>query len=539
MSINRLYLGYFSDVTMSMEKSGLIVALLHLVYYNVYTKPVNNVIKTVEVDSKSFDFLREKGYLASWVRNDADKVKYHKAIVTGLKMFQNYAGIPNTGKLDDLTKEYMGKRRCGMADVINGRRRKRRYNFQESKWKNTTITWAVENRNNDGISDYDVRRLLRVAFDKWESVTNLHFDELVNQPPRSATIRIRFETGAHIDDLIAFDGRGGTYAHAFFPEVPLIYEEDLSGDIHFDDAEKFTIQKGASKDYVQLLRVAIHEIGHSLGLEHSDAKGSIMYAIYQDNDNRGDFDLSYDDISGIQQIYGRKLINISRVVKTSTKIPTVHPTVECTDVMKAAFVGDNEKLHFVNGNKLYMLHDENEQGVEMGPIDVSSYFKGLQIVDSVFRRPTDKLLVVFHGDKFSVYQDKILKYPARKINDGFQAVDVVLEDIDAAFIWPDNNKLYIFKGEIYWRFSQLNLLESTHTDYIADFGYPQIIVAKWKGLPRSVDTVFQWSNNKMYFTKDKLYYRWNKLRREVNSGYPIKLTRSFLNCHTRQKVAIV
>ena len=52
-----------------------------------------------------------------------------------------------------------------------------------------------------------------------------------------------------------------------------------------------------------LLEIAIHELGHSLGLSHSDVEGSIMYAYY--NGYRPDVQLHPDDIAGIQYIYGR------------------------------------------------------------------------------------------------------------------------------------------------------------------------------------------------------------------------------------------
>lgn len=53
-------------------------------------------------------------------------------------------------------------------------------------------------------------------------------------------------------------------------------------------------------DY-NLYRVAAHELGHSLGLAHSTDIGALMYPNYIFS---GDVQLSQDDISGIQTIYG-------------------------------------------------------------------------------------------------------------------------------------------------------------------------------------------------------------------------------------------
>ena len=47
--------------------------------------------------------------------------------------------------------------------------------------------------------------------------------------------------------------------------------------------------------------VAIHEIGHNLGLDHSNVGGSIMYPFITD----GVTSLHEDDINGVQRLYGR------------------------------------------------------------------------------------------------------------------------------------------------------------------------------------------------------------------------------------------
>jgi len=50
-----------------------------------------------------------------------------------------------------------------------------------------------------------------------------------------------------------------------------------------------------------LLEVAIHEIGHSLGLAHSENEEAIMTPFYSGSKSQ----LHSDDIAGIHQIYGK------------------------------------------------------------------------------------------------------------------------------------------------------------------------------------------------------------------------------------------
>jgi len=88
-----------------------------------------------------------------------------------------------------------------------------------------------------------------------------------------------------------FDGQGGALAHAFYPE---------DGRIHFDEDETFTLKSGSGTN---LLWVALHEIGHVLGLDHTNVKDAIMYPIYSHDIQA--VKLHSDDIAGMQYLYGK------------------------------------------------------------------------------------------------------------------------------------------------------------------------------------------------------------------------------------------
>lgn len=158
-----------------------------------------------------------------------------------------------------------------------------------SKWGKTDITYFFIN-GTQKISSTDEHELVRQAFALWAAETSLTFTETSSR--QDADILIGWAEGEH-GDGDAFDGPGDVLAHASYPNP----YEDRQVFLHFDDAERWV---NSTSQNVDLLTVAAHEIGHALGLGHSNDPNALMYPSY----NEPHRFLGRDDIAGIQALYG-------------------------------------------------------------------------------------------------------------------------------------------------------------------------------------------------------------------------------------------
>jgi len=213
--------------------------------------------------------------------------------------FQRFYRLPVTGRLNPETLALMRRPRCGVPDkpaAFPGG--PANFVAASTKWSNLRPGYMLSAGTAD-LSDASVYGALFNAYRSWCLVAQI----AAHRVSSGADIDVRFATGDHGDGATnAFDGVGSILAHGFYPPPN---GGDLAGDLHFDDAETWT--RDLPPTGTDLDTVALHEAGHTLGLDHSDVASAVMYAFYGGARRTLTDD---DDIAGIRSVYGTRERNL-------------------------------------------------------------------------------------------------------------------------------------------------------------------------------------------------------------------------------------
>ncbi|XP_047737326.1 matrix metalloproteinase-21-like [Hyalella azteca] len=265
--------------------------------------------------------------------------------------------------------------------------------------RNRVITWRVGRGHHSSRLGMTLSRaVFSLAFRIWSEVIPSVFVEDLFSPAGDVDVLVGFAARQHLGCSRAFDGVGGELGHAL--------SSSLQAQIHLDDDDLFSIDPDGG---TQLLQVAVHEIGHVLGLTHVLRRASVMFAMYSQDEV---LELDDEDRRLVQAIHGHcagRFVTVFDLVTTKSDGSLTYTT-------------------FFFRRHRYWMYDNRRRRARPGdPLLVSVGWPGLPDAPDAFVHiwtPGADRSIFFKGTHYYAYdaaEERILPGYPRKISRDFRS----------------------------------------------------------------------------------------------------------------------
>lgn len=300
----------------------------------------------------------------------------------------------------------MSASRCGVPDVVSP------LAFNTiGAWNRRNLTYTFGTFSNQ-IDNGIARNAILRAFNTWTAAgTGLTFTEVSQD--QNPDIFIEWRQAADPDHPMV----GGVLAHADFPPGFSIIVTNPPLPLHYDDQEHTWVD-GAVLNGFDIETVALHEIGHCLGLLHTDVNGSVMFPTVSPNLTLRV--LQADDLAGIHNLY-----------------PPLNPFPNWQLL-------DNNPASVdivADGNDLYQLHNDGRIWKFTG-----TPMTGWQELDN---NPATKKIIVAAGNLYQIHQNGFIwKFTGTPIT-GWQQLDNNSASVN--IVAASNNLYQIHNSGFIWK----------------------------------------------------------------------------------------
>ncbi|XP_022080549.1 matrix metalloproteinase-21-like [Acanthaster planci] len=361
------------------------------------------------------------------------------------------------------------------------------------------ISWKIDsNYYSRHFSADDLRSQLNQAFRRWAEVLPVTFVEM----PLGDLLHVNI----HISFLNSLNSGDFTFQFAS-GELARTTRTATNEAIHFNDDVQWTYNSHQGKN---LIKVAVHEIGHVLGLFHSDIEQSIMYPVYipfESTDSNFRVSIDNESLTRAQAIHGvcagsfdtildwvrwvgnRKKYNslffrgdalwvyenTNNRVKTGDP-RTVHdmwasnvPTHLDATLQILSRSSSSDDLYFFKGNKYYQINSATRavmanpdgtfgRSIAQGWPAKPGFPRIPDNIDTAYYDKRDGNVYFFKGNQVYAYDMQadgccLDNYPmpiSTAYPYRYNMTSGLPGDIDAAYYSIHSRKLFFFKGDVYW-----------------------------------------------------------------------------------------
>lgn len=209
------------------------------------------------------------------------------------------------------------------------------------------ILWHIdEDHLTADLDKYKIILAFEKAFQVWQPLFGpIKLESTGNKADAAIVLRFMSNGNPELPEKFSEE----TLAYAYYPDKKSL---GVEADVYFNDAYAWAEMHGVN--YINLFKVAVHEIGHALGLDHSKNVKDIMYPQYQPNDS---VVITPDTKAGISSLYQKW---IDEILSNTASADDEEPPAIDGDftaigvLLRVIFVGRNDLMR-LNTKQLFRV----------------------------------------------------------------------------------------------------------------------------------------------------------------------------------------